>query len=682
MPQQRKNSGAGIGAIMVLAALAFIVGPFLLGVTGVSQYILVGFGVALLAIGSIILIITRLYVKTSADEAFVRTGMGGQKIIIDGGALVIPVVHKIIWVSLNTMRLDVERDGTNALITGDKLRADIKAEFYIKVQKESTDVVNASTSLGEKSISSESVKDLVMEKLVSALRTVAATKDLYDLNEKRDAFADAVQKIVEVDLKHNGLTLETVTVSMLDQTPPGDMQAESNIFDAEGRRKIAEITQKMRVETNQIERDADKKVKEQDVDKEKFVYTQEIDRATAEANQDSDIQKANAAAKQEAETFAAAQDETSRVREVKRDETVAVSEMEKNSAIQVADQLREKAAQTARVDQEKAVAVADREKMVEIANKEKEQADAEAKRNTALATAEKEKQDIATVEITETAKRKAEEVYITDARVIDKEAYKLERDAQANKVSAEKNAEARVALATAEETALTAEAKGNTAKDMVPVNVEARRVEVEKNRVNDVLKPELKAKADHQEISVKLELGLKDIEVNGEVNKERAKAMGLALSNADMNIFGDPTTMAAMMKMFQGGQGAATAIEGFTRTIDSDAMNTLGGIVGGVRDTLTSIFQGIFGKTLDQNTITGIASKIAENPSIAGQIKDKVADAMKSSKGQTALATFLTDTFGEGFDLASATKLISALKENPDLVSQLSGMIDKLRSAK
>jgi uncharacterized membrane protein YqiK len=682
MPQQKGGSGAGLGVLMVLVALAFIVGPFFVEkIQGLSQIILVGFGVLLFLVGAIILIITRLYVKTSADESFVRTGMGGQKVIIDGGALVIPVVHKITWVSLNTMRLDVDRKGPDALITGDKLRADIRAEFYIKVDKKKDDVVMAATSLGEKSGSSDSVKELVMEKLVSALRTVAATKPLYDLNEQRDAFASAVQAIVVVDLKHNGLTLETVTVSMLDQTPPDSMKAESNIFDAEGRRKIAQITQQMRIETNQIERNADQEVKKQDTERDQFVYKQETTRATADADKDSNIQKARAKAQQEADTFAAEQDETARVREVARDRQVELANVEKAQQVQVADQMREKEAETARVLKEQAVEVTERSKQVAIANKEKEKADAEAERNKAQKDAEQQHQNVLTVEVTETAKRLAEQAYISKAREIDQEAYEKERQAEADKVAAERQAAARIALANAEKGALIAEAEGKTAVGMVPVNVSQRQVEVDANRVNEVLKPELKAKAEHQEISVKLELGLKQIEVTGEVQKEFARAMGMSLQGAKMNIYGDPGTMAKMMGMFMNGQSVSTMIEGFTGSIDPKAMKTVTDIVGGVKDTITSIFQGIFGKSLDQNTIRGIAEKMIDNRALAAEIQEKAVVALTSAKGQAGLAKLLVDAFGGQFDLEMATKLIAMLKDNPALLDQLNEALAKLPTA-
>ncbi|MCI0612254.1 hypothetical protein L0244_04620, partial [bacterium] len=162
--------------------------PYQLTVAGLSAGILI--------LTALIVSITKLYRKTSANEAFVRTGMGGSKVILDGGTMVVPVVHKLVNVSLETMKLEVERKGADALITKDNLRVDVKAEFYIKVQANSEDILNAARSLGEKSVDAASVGKLVFEKLVSALRSVAATKELIELHSKRDEFASAVQEIV------------------------------------------------------------------------------------------------------------------------------------------------------------------------------------------------------------------------------------------------------------------------------------------------------------------------------------------------------------------------------------------------------------------------------------------------------------------------------------------------------
>jgi flotillin len=251
--------------VFFLIGAALAVGPwFVPGLDMTAKVVVSPIGVALMVLVLVATAVTRLYRKASANMAFVRTGMGGARVIRDGGTLVVPVVHQVIPVSLETMRLNVERRGPHALITRDNLRVDLSAEFYIKVQANSDDILQAARSLGGRNVQPDAVSELVQEKLVSALRTVAATKELVELHAKRDEFASAVQEIVTHDLASNGLTLESVTISALDQTDPTQLQ-ERNVFDAQGLRKIAEITQKARVERNIIERESERQVVERNV---------------------------------------------------------------------------------------------------------------------------------------------------------------------------------------------------------------------------------------------------------------------------------------------------------------------------------------------------------------------------------------------------------------------------------
>src|SRR5437879_3691932 len=136
MNPQRNHTGAGYGILAMIVALAFIVVPIALEVNGhtlpsASLAILMVFGIALLIFGGFVTTVTRLYHKTSADVAFVRTGMGGSRAVIDGGCVVIPVIHNTIYVPLRTLVFEVVREKATSLLTQDYLRADITAEFYL-----------------------------------------------------------------------------------------------------------------------------------------------------------------------------------------------------------------------------------------------------------------------------------------------------------------------------------------------------------------------------------------------------------------------------------------------------------------------------------------------------------------------------------------------------------------------
>jgi uncharacterized membrane protein YqiK len=250
--------------VVILLGLAMIVGSLILEVGMVSQLILMASGVVLAAFGFLFWLITSLYQKTSAEEAMVRTGQGGSKVIIDGGCFVWPIIHRVTRVSLKVIKLKCVREGSDALITKDYLRADVHSEFYMRVGATPEQVLNAARSFGEESGTEDRIDEKVGEKLISALRSVAAKHELAELHSDRESFAIAVQELVAKEIEPNGLILETVTISRLDQTDPSHLN-DNNVFDAQGKRKITEITTAALVARNVLERSAEQATTEKDV---------------------------------------------------------------------------------------------------------------------------------------------------------------------------------------------------------------------------------------------------------------------------------------------------------------------------------------------------------------------------------------------------------------------------------
>lgn len=619
-----RTSGMGLIITLLMLAFLFLIFPTVAASSGLidtgAQLVLTGFGVVLLILVSVILTITRLYTRTSADQAFVRTGMGGPKAVIDGGAMLLPVVHEVIPVSLQTMRLDVERSGPNALITGDNLRADVEAEFYIKVQKRVEDVIAAATSLGERSVQSESVKALVFQKLVSALRTVAATRPLDELHTKRDDFAQAVQQIVAADLAHNGLTLESVTISKLDQTPPNTMRGEDNVFDARGLRRIAEVTQSARIERNTIEREADKRVKEQDVERDLFVYKQDVSRSEAAAARDRDIQRAQSQAKQEADTFAAEQSRLAGVAEVERDRAIQIAEMQKSQSLEVANQEREKAARAAEVEMQRAVELATRDKEIALAQREMERAEAEASRFRAEADMEAQRQQVETVQVTATAEREKARAIIEQQAEIERtrlreqmsadvRAYAEIKNAEAEQQAAERRGSARLTLAAADKDAKALEAEGDKAVQMVPVDVDKERVNVERARV-DVERERLKNQAEFETIARELQVELARIDAMKEVRIETAKALGSAVSTAKMTVWGTPETVTKLTEAFFRGQETTSFADGLLAGPSDATKQSL----AGMGEALLPLIANLAGKNLDPKVVEELLAKVLGLP--------------------------------------------------------------------
>lgn len=588
---------------MVLLGLALIIAPWTLaGVSWVSQIILAVVGAAVLIVSGVLIVIAKLYQRTSANQGFVRTGMGGRRVVLDGGAIVIPVVHRVVPVSLETMKLEVERAGEDALITRDNLRCDIRAEFYIKVQAAQDDILNASRSLGDRSINAAAVRELVFEKLVSALRSVAATRELAQLHAERDDFANAVSQLVREDLKSNGLTLESVTISRLDQTST-DRLNEKNVFDAQGLRKIAEITQKARVERNLYERDAEREIVDKNVDTRKQVLDLEKDQAEAEAVQASAVAIIRAERQQEAETYGIEQRRLVETKQIDKERQVQQAEVERDLRVniasvqaqkdiiaqeqeqQTADILRNQAIQAADVDRERVVEVTKREQQIAVAEAEQRRAAAQEEQLTAEAERERAAQEVITVEQVAgadrqkqvqviSAEQQAEQEKIREQMEADIEAYTKAKLAQGEQEAALRLAEAIRARAEAERDAATMTATGEEAKQMVPVNVKREEVNVDSARVHDVdaarvevLRNELGAKADYEKISVELEKILAEIAARKDVGVAFAQSFGTAFSQADISLYGQPEMLGTAMRSFARAAGIGAFMDGMKETL-------------------------------------------------------------------------------------------------------------------
>ena len=206
---------------------------------------------ALLILGAVI---ARLYKRATKEVGFVRTGFGGEKVVINGGALVLPVFHETMPVNMNTVRLAVERKNSDALITLDRLRIDVKAEFYVRVKPDSQSIATAAQTLGLRTMNPEALKELVEGKFVDALRSVAAGMTMNQLHEQRSDFVQKVQQVSSVDLAMNGLELESVSLTGLDQTSIEHFNP-NNAFDAEGLTKLTEQVELRKKARNDIEQD-------------------------------------------------------------------------------------------------------------------------------------------------------------------------------------------------------------------------------------------------------------------------------------------------------------------------------------------------------------------------------------------------------------------------------------------
>ncbi|MFN3649929.1 MAG: SPFH domain-containing protein [Armatimonadota bacterium] len=546
-------------------------------------------GIAVSVIGLVLFLLglgltwLKLYRKTSANQALVRTGRGKAHVVIDGGIAVIPVVHEVVPVSLETMKLEVERMGQDALITQDNLRVDVKAEFYIRVNPSEEDILQAARSLGTKSIDARAVGGLVFEKLVSALRSVAAQKDLANIHSDRKTFASAVQELVAEELQQNGLLLETVTISRLDQTDPHGLSDE-NIFDAQGKKKITEITAAARVERNRLEKIAEQSITEQNVRTTEQVLGLERQRAEAQATQERDVANIHAERAREKQAFSVEQERAVREAEIARDLAIETANIERDRTLIRRQQEREQTD----IERIKAVELAERQKQIAIAEQEALRAQAEKSALEASAERERASQDVVTVQATAQAEREAQTKLIAAKQVIEQDKIKRQTDAEvaafaeirkaeAAMKAAELEAQAKLRLAQAEAQAKELIAQGDRAQRMVEVDVERERVNVEKARV-DVERQALENRQTFERAALDFETNKLRIEAEKQVQMALAQALGQFMSKGNFNVYGDPTTMSQMFNQYAQGMGFSHKVDGLLKNLPGPVTDMLQGM--------------------------------------------------------------------------------------------------------
>jgi uncharacterized membrane protein YqiK len=435
--------------------------------------------------------------------------------------------------------------------------------------------------------------------------------ELSELNQNREAFAKSVQEAVTKDIEPNGLFLETVTISKLDQTDVRNLK-EDNVFDAQGLRKAAAITQEQRIQRNDIERNAELKITQKNVETKKSVLAQQQDQEFAIADQAAQVANRQAEKAKEISQFKIEQDQQVATREVEKEQAIQAAGFRKEASLAV----ESKNTETAKISKEQAVEVANRVREVAVADAEAKRAEAQANQRLAEAKEQEAAQKVKTaaeVEIANREKQKAviaaekegEQNLIKQKKTADAEAYTKTRQAQAEKEAAENEAAAKVRLAEADLFAKQKEAEGNKAVQIVPVDVDREKVNVEAARVQ-VLKTELEAKDSFQSASIQLELAKLQIEAGKVVGVEMAKAIGQFMGNGDFNIFGSPETLAEMTAKFADGLGITQILQGV-----NNGSSLLGGLLNQAIKTATAGAQALEVKA---DEVAGKGGKKGKDP--------------------------------------------------------------------
>lgn len=437
-------------------------------------------GVIVVALFIIAFILTRLYTRASKEVSFVRTGMGGESVILNGGAFVLPVLHEVIPVNMNTLRLEVRRADNEALITKDRMRVDVKAEFYVRVSPLKESIATAAQTLGMKTMAPGELKDLVEGKFVDALRAVAAEMQMEELHEKRVDFVQRVQRAVSEDLAKNGLELETVSLTGLDQTKFEYFNPQ-NAFDAEGMTRLTKTIEERRKLRNDIEQETDLAIKTKNLEAERsrINIVREEEYAKLEQEREISIRRAEQSAN-------IATEESIKQREAEEAQIAAQREIDLKRInaerdIKNQDIMKEQAVEQANIERRKAIELAEQERQIAVAEKSRAESVAKAEADQARALAVQQEENVTTVREREIAERTKAVQLIKATEEAERDAIDIKVAAQAEKQAATDRAEAvRIeAQAAADKQRLSAQGEADAQLVIANAQAEQYRVEAE-----------------------------------------------------------------------------------------------------------------------------------------------------------------------------------------------------------
>ncbi|MCB1278795.1 hypothetical protein, partial [Prosthecobacter sp.] len=339
--------------------------------------------VGVIAVGiflGILILFSRFFRKVTQGQAIVRNGIGGTKVSFNG-MIVIPVAHQAEYMDISVKRIEIERKATEGLICKDNLRADIKVAFFVRVNKTPEDVLRVAQSIGcTRASAVDTIRVLFDAKFSEALKTVGKRFDFVQLYNERDTFKSEILKVIGTDL--NGFTLDDCAIDFLEQTQLENLDPD-NILDAEGIKKITELTAAQAKLANNIQRDKEKVIKQQDVQAREAILELERQLAETEAKQKRDVESVKA--REEAETMKVQSEErlkSERAR-ISADEEIAVATENKDRQVLVAQRNKERtdAVEIERVTRDRDLEIIDRQRVTTLKDIEKEKAVEQEKKN-------------------------------------------------------------------------------------------------------------------------------------------------------------------------------------------------------------------------------------------------------------------------------------------------------------
>ncbi|GGE43079.1 flotillin family protein [Actibacterium pelagium] len=429
----------------------------------------------LVIIAAFVAVVAWFYERATNEVSLVRTGVGGRKVIKDGGTLAVPYFHEISRVNMQTLRLDVARKGDSSLITKDRMRVDVGAEFYVSVAPEEDAIARAAQTLGKRTFQSDQLRSLVDGMMIDALRSVAARMTMDELHENRAAFVAEVRESLKDVLSRYGLELDSVSLTALDQTPFASLD-ENNAFNAVGMRKLAEVIANSKKERAEIDADAEVSVRKA-----------AMEAARRRLEIDLEERRAEIAQQQEIETLSAAQLAEIARRKAESEQSAASARIEMERQIQAAE-----------IAREQALTIAEQDRQIAIAAKSQEESKAGAAADTARANAVKAAEAVETAKATAEAERRQTLSLIAAQAEAEAVARRAEIKAKSEKATAKDKAEAMqveneaikaVELAKAETIRARLEAENARSSELVAMELEKARLEAMPKIVSEMVKP-------------------------------------------------------------------------------------------------------------------------------------------------------------------------------------------------
>ena len=344
-------------------------------VTAIAMIIAVIFGIGF--------IIMQFYVKVDQGNALIVNTLKTQPEVTFTGRIVYPIIHKKEIMNIALKTIEIDRRGKEGLICRDNIRADIKVTFFVRVNKTEEDVLKVAQVIGcERASEQETMEELFNAKFSEALKTVGKQLDFVDLYKERDQFRDQILNMIGKDL--NGYVLDDAAIDYLEQTPISHLD-ENNILDAQGIRKITELTAEQHIQTNALERNEQTRIKKQDVEAREKILEQERLLADAEARQQREV--ASVIAREEAERKKIEAEELlkSEQARIASEQEIQIQEENCLREVEVAVKNRERAIaiETEKVERVRQLEVISREKEVTLENIAKEKAVEVEKKNIA-----------------------------------------------------------------------------------------------------------------------------------------------------------------------------------------------------------------------------------------------------------------------------------------------------------